>query len=194
MPLLSARAWIWTRTYICFLRKPAEFATTTRTATDRVLGSTSAAILSIRPVTVFEPVPTVTSAASPTLIESRSDPNTCVMTQTRERSAMVKLGVVPACRSSPGVMSFSTTVPAIGERIMPAMWLSGRPRRTPRTSRGSAFRAMSACRAASRSDSAPTASVSAWSASRCATPLCARRSLSRSARRRAVRAAEAALR
>ena len=42
------------------------------------------------------------------------------MTQTRERSATVKHGVVPACSSSPGVMSFSTTVPAIGERMMPS--------------------------------------------------------------------------
>ncbi len=36
------------------------------------------------------------------------------MTQTRERSATVKHGVVPACKSSPGVMGRSTTVPAIG--------------------------------------------------------------------------------
>ena len=42
------------------------------------------------------------------------------MTQTRERSATVKHGVVPAVSSSPGVISFSTTVPAIGERIMPS--------------------------------------------------------------------------
>ena len=39
------------------------------------------------------------------------------MTQTRDRSATVKHGVVPACSSCPGVISFSTTVPAIGARI-----------------------------------------------------------------------------
>ena len=42
------------------------------------------------------------------------------MTQTFERSATVKTGVVPACNSWPGWISFSTTVPEIGERMMPS--------------------------------------------------------------------------
>ena len=38
----------------------------------------------------------------------------------------MKHGVVPACKSWPGVISFSTTVPAIGERMIPARSGSGR--------------------------------------------------------------------
>ena len=72
-------------------------------------------------------MPVTTSAGSPRLTDARSEPKTCAMTQTRDRSATVKHGVVPACRSSPGVISFSTTVPAIGERIMPSGRETGRP-------------------------------------------------------------------
>ena len=72
-------------------------------------------------------MPVITSAESPRLTEARSEPKSCAMTQTRERSATVKHGVVPACSSCPGVISFSTTVPAIGERMMPSMREIGRP-------------------------------------------------------------------
>jgi hypothetical protein len=47
------------------------------------------------------------------------------MTQTWERSATVKHGVMPACKSWPGAISFSTTVPAIGERMNPTRSGSG---------------------------------------------------------------------
>ena len=80
-------------------------STTTRTATERVLGSTSAAILSTVPESVVRAVPVITSAMSPTCTEARSESKICAITQTRERSATVKAGVVPACSNWPGVIS-----------------------------------------------------------------------------------------
>ncbi len=79
------------------------------------------------PEKVFESMPVCTSAESPRLTEARSEPKTCAMTQTRDRLATVKHGVVPASNSSPGVISFSTTVPVIGERINPSGREIGRP-------------------------------------------------------------------
>ena len=63
--------------------------------------------------------------AEPT--EAMSESNTCAITQMRETSAMVKHGVLPACSNCPGVISLSTSVPAIGERMMPWICDSVRP-------------------------------------------------------------------
>jgi hypothetical protein len=53
-------------------------------------------MLSTVPEKLFVAMPVSTSAESPTLTEARSEPKICAMTQTRERSATVKHGVVPA--------------------------------------------------------------------------------------------------
>ena len=74
-------------------------------------------------------MPVVTLALSPMPTAPRSDSKICAITQTWERSATVKAAVVPACRSWPGVISRSTTVPAMGERIRPSMRASGFPAR-----------------------------------------------------------------
>ncbi len=94
------------------------------------------------------------------------------MTQTRDRLATVKQGVAPACRSWPGVIDRSTTVPAMGERMTPCRRETGRPCSICAIVRAPTFMASSAWRAAARSASALTASVSACAASRWATPWC----------------------
>ena len=60
----------------------------------------------------------MTSTDSPTATSFRSIAKTFASTHIVDRSAIVKHCVVPAWRSWPGLMSFSTTVPAIGARIV----------------------------------------------------------------------------
>ena len=91
---------------------------------------------------------------------ARSVSKTFAITHTVERSATVKQGVVPACRSWPGVMSCSTTVPAMrrADDATEACRPDGSPGCRPSVL-SSTPRARSCCRAASRSASAATASV-----------------------------------
>ena len=165
-----------------------------RAATARVSGFTSAAIWSTVPGDATPGMPLSTCAGSPTRIVASSAADTCAITHTFDRSATVKHGVVPACSSCPGVISFSTTVPAIGARMMPCARATGRPARIALSVPASTSSATSACSAASRSASALAASVCACSASRRDTPSCCTRSLSASASRRAFRAPIKALR
>ncbi len=115
------------------------------------------------------------------------------MTHIFDRLATVKAGVVPACSSWPGVISFSTRVPAMGERMAPSTWVMAWPCWIALTTLGSMLSAVTARSAASRSASALAASVWAWAFSRAETPLCWARSLSASATWRFVLAVARAL-
>ena len=101
----------------------------------------------------------------------RSESKICAITQTRERSATVKAGVVLACSNWPGLISFSTTVPARGERMI-AFDAGGRLARLDVLD-GLGIDVQRDQRLAARRrgrTSALAASVSAWSASRWETP------------------------
>jgi hypothetical protein len=126
-----------TWTYICFFRSPAGLSTVTRTFTERVLGSTRAGCWSPFPRLCLRRCRFRSRRCRRHCDDAISESNTCASTQTREISATVKHGVVPACSSSPGVISFSTTVPAIGARMVPSICASARPRSTSLRSCGS---------------------------------------------------------
>ena len=99
--MLSWRDWISTRTYICFFSSPPGLSTTTRAATERVSGFTSGAILSTVPAKAVAPAVDL-GAVADLDGTSRSESKICAITQTRERSATVKQGVVPACSKLSG--------------------------------------------------------------------------------------------
>ena len=96
---------------------PLGFGATIRTAVALVFGSTRSVTLSTTPGIGYFPASVDIVAFAPLRTAARSDSNTFAVTHIDDTSATVKVGVVPACSSCPGLISFSTTVPLIGARM-----------------------------------------------------------------------------
>ena len=148
----------------CFFKRSPGLSTATRAITERVCRiDQSAEMLSTLPDDALSHRRrSSTSRAVADADDGRRRSRTPAPSPTRATDRRsVKHGVVPACSNWPGVISLSTTVPAMGARMSPSM----RDRRCPASMSlmtvGSTLSDTSACSAASRSASALAASVSA---------------------------------